>query len=182
MIMILALNFPKFEFSQVVFLGILYAYFVNADWRLMLFVASEASHFSIQLIFQVLQAMVSTDNKTKAKEVVEKATSFRSFSENRRYRYELEFISATTYFLIGDYARAFDAFRWALVRAEKKGLNSPAMWNFFCRIVNNMPDRKNHKYILRMLFKHPAVLPLIIANGHNAFLSGSYKYAIGMYA
>ena len=140
------------------------------------------AHSLFLSLFKVLQAMVSTGQKSKAKEVVEKATSFRSFSDNRRYRSELEFISATTYLLTGDFTRAFDAFRWALTRSDKKGLSSPAMWNFFCRIVNNMPDRKYHKYILRMLFKHPAVLPLIIVNGHNAFLCGSYKYAIGKYS
>ena len=125
--------------------------------------------------------MVLTEQSAKASEVIEKASQFRSFSDNRRYRCELEFISATTYFLFGDYAKAFDSFRWALIRTEKRGVNSYAMWNFLGRIVQNMEDRKSHKYILRMLFKQPASLPLIIMNGHSAFLCGSYKYAIGIY-
>ena len=140
--------------------------------------------YTVNSFFQfskVLQAMVSTGQNARAKEVVESASSFRSFSENRRYRCELEFISATTYFLTGDYTRAFDFFRFALSRTEKRGLDSSAMWNFFGRIISNMPDRKSHKYILRMLFKQPASLPLIIMNGHNAFLCGTYKYAIGTY-
>ena len=149
--------------------------------KMVLSIFDDSDAISLLCLCQVLQAMISTGQNAKAKEVIEKASSFRSFSENRRYRCELEFISATTYFLIGDYSRAFDAFRWALIRTEKRGLNSPAMWNFFGRIVSSMPDRKSHKYILRMLFKQPASLPLIIVNGHNAFLCGSYKYAIGNY-
>ena len=123
--------------------------------------------------------MVSLEQYSKACEIIDKSVSFRSFSENKRYRCELDFLSATTNFLARDYLKAFDAFRWALLRSEKRGLNSTAMWNFFCRITNNMPDRKGHKYVLRQLFKHPAILPLIIVNGHNTFLCGSYKYALG---
>eukprot|EP00795_Rhopilema_esculentum_P004300 gene4300-20500_t len=137
--------------------------------------------FVWELLLKVIKAMVSLEQYSKACEIIDKSASFRSFSENKRYRCELDFLSATTNFLARDYLKAFDAFRWALLRSEKRGLNSTAMWNFFSRITNNMPDRKGHKYVLRQLFKHPAILPLIIVNGHNTFLCGSYKYALGEY-
>ena len=123
--------------------------------------------------------MVAHKWHSQVSEILEKALTFRPYCENKRYRLELDFLGATVFFLIKDYNRAFDMFRWALIRSEKRALCKSAMWNFFARIVSNMHDRKYHKYVLRLLFKQPAVLPLIITNGHNAFLCGSYKYALG---
>ncbi len=129
--------------------------------------------------FQVLQAMITSKCNGWASEILEKALNFRPYCENKRYRFELDFLGMTVYFLTKEYLKAFDMFRWALIRSEKRGLHKPAMWNFFSLIVNNLHDRRYHRYVLRLLFKQPAILPLIITNGHNAFLCGSYKYALG---
>eukprot|EP00794_Sanderia_malayensis_P008278 gene8278-9162_t len=133
-----------------------------------------------EMLLKVLQAMVCSGKTFLASDTIEKALTFRPFCDNKRYRLEIDFLGATVYYLTSEYSKAFDMFRWALIRSEKKGLHRNSMWNFLARIVNNMNDRKHHKYILRLLFKQPAILPLIIMNGHNAFLCGSYKCALGL--
>jgi len=50
---------------------------------------------------------------------------------------------------------------------------------FFVQIVNKMMDKRHHRFSLRLLFKRPNHVPLIIQNGINSHLSGTYKYAIG---
>ena len=131
----------------------------------------------------MLKAAIGSNNYSKAWDLIEKLTSFRPYCENRRYKLDIDFVGASTYMVTGQHTKAFEMVRFAMLRSDKdRLLHSSAFWNFFTRIVNSIPDRKSHKYILRMLFKQPLMLPLIICNGHNAFLCGSYRYAIGKLA
>ena len=56
-----------------------------------------------------------------------------------------------------------------------------SIWNLFTQIVNKMLDKRHHRFSLRLLFKRPNHVPLIIQNGINSHLSGTYKYAIGKF-
>ena len=111
--------------------------------------------------------------------LLDKAIDFRAYSDTRRYRVELDYVGATMYYVLGNFDKAFDMFRWIIFRGEEYTMNHPNVWNLYTRIVARMNDRKHHKYLLRLLFKHSNVIPLIMHNGHNAFLCGSYKYALG---
>merc|ERR1712013_112835 len=76
----------------------------------------------------------------------------------------------------------FDCFRNILAHEAEEQINGNAIWNLFAQIVNKMLDKRHHRFTLRLLFKRPKLIPLIIQNGNNSHLSGTYKYAIGEFS
>ena len=117
----------------------------------------------------------------KAVRLVEQAMLFKAYSESRKYRLELDYLQTTIHFVSGQYSKAFDCFRNLLAHESEKQINANAIWNLFTQIVNKMLDKRHHRFTLRLLFKRPKLIPLIIQNGNNSHLCGTYKYAIGNY-
>lgn len=56
------------------------------------------------------------------------------------------------------------------------------VWNMLSIAMCNIyQDLRHGRFCLRQFLKNPDILPLAIFNGHNALMSGSYKYALGEY-
>lgn len=74
-----------------------------------------------------------------------------------------------------EYRMAFDAAKILIGRDRHKKV----LWNLMARITAKSGDSRHHRYILRLLIKHPHELPLVLFSGHNAAVSASYRFAIG---
>jgi len=93
------------------------------------------------------------------------------------YQTELVFMSVVAWYLNRDYQIAFDATKILIARDRQ----NPVLWNILSRITARSGDSRHTRYILRLLIKHPDEFPLVMYSGHNALVSGSYRFAIGEY-
>lgn len=91
------------------------------------------------------------------------------------YQTELVFMSVVAWYLNRDYQIAFDATKILIARDRQ----NPVLWNILSRITARSGDSRHTRYILRLLIKHPDEFPLVMYSGHNALVSGSYRFAIG---
>ena len=87
----------------------------------------------------------------------------------------MELMAVSVFVITKKYRQAFDFLRILLNRKPEH----PVLWNILARVVVKTHDSRHHRFCLRVLLKLPDSIPLVIMNGHNAFLCGSYKYAIG---
>lgn len=58
-------------------------------------------------------------------------------------------------------------------------VNKPQLWNIFYQITMHSQDVRHHRFCLRLMLKNPDSHALCVLNGHNAFVSGSFKHALG---
>lgn len=91
------------------------------------------------------------------------------------YQKELEFMSVIASCLTNKYKMAFDYARNVMTSY----MSSTMMWNILSAVVCRTEDLRHHRYCLRLSHKYPDNIHLSIMNGHNAFMAGSYKFAIG---
>ena len=117
----------------------------------------------------------------KAISLIEQAMNFRPYGESKKYRLDLDYLLTTACFVSGEYSKAFDSFRNMLMHESEDVIEKNAIWDLFTAIVNKMLDKRHHRFTLRLLFKRPRLIPLIIQNGNNSHLSGTYKYAVGTF-
>ena len=101
------------------------------------------------------------------------ALSSDRFSDS--YQKELVFMSIVALYLAREYKIAFDATKLLIARDRQ----NPVLWNMLSRITAKSGDSRHTRYILRLLIKHPDEFPLVMYSGHNALVSGSYRFAIG---
>lgn len=118
------------------------------------------------------------ENK-KAINLLDQALQYKPYTESKKYRLELDYLQTTLYFVSGEYSKAFDSFRVLISHEREAQINGTDVWNLFTQIANKMLDKRHHRYTLRFLFKKPKLIPLILHNGNNSHMSGTYKYAIG---
>ncbi|KAK3747555.1 hypothetical protein QZH41_015788, partial [Actinostola sp. cb2023] len=93
----------------------------------------------------------------------------------KEYQHELEFMSVLASCLNKKYKLAFDYVRNVMNTQMAKQM----MWNILSAVVCKTEDLRHHRYCMRLLTKHPDNVSLLILNGHNAFVAGSYKFAVG---
>ncbi|KAG9509128.1 General transcription factor 3C polypeptide 3, partial [Fragariocoptes setiger] len=56
------------------------------------------------------------------------------------------------------------------------------IWNILSSsMISIYKDLRHNRFCLRLFIKHNEILALAYLNGHNAFTTGSYKYALGEY-
>ena len=103
------------------------------------------------------------------------ALSSDRFSDS--YQTELVFMSIVALYLNKEYKLAFDAVKILIARDRQ----NPVLWNIMSRITAKSGDSRHQRYILRLLIKNPDEFPLVVYSGHNALVSGSYRFAIGMF-
>ena len=96
-------------------------------------------------------------------------------SEYTRTANGIYLLSRYCYNHYSEYRMAFDAAKILIVRDRHKKV----LWNLMARITAKSGDSRHHRYILRLLIKHPDELPLVLFSGHNAAVSASYRFAIG---
>lgn len=91
--------------------------------------------------------------------------------------YELEFIC-----MISGILNKSASFPYYIARSHiMKGLNNNRIWNLLSRIIAVSQDAKHNRFCIRLAMKRPNNLALCQLNGHNAFIAGSYKHALGEY-
>ena len=129
-----------------------------------------ASFFS-----KIMFVMGQLKNFSDAERLILCALSSRRFANMPAYRTEMELMAVLTFNLNSKQTQAFDFLKVMISKTPEH----PVLWNMLARIVGKTQDSRHHRYCLRLLLKYPDSLPLVTMNGHNAFLSGSYKYAIG---
>ena len=88
---------------------------------------------------------------------------------------ELETLCVTVLYLNHKYRLAFDCLKLLIAKYPENHV----VWNMFSRITAKTSDSRHHRYCIRLLLKNPDSLPLILLSGNNAFVCGSYKFAIG---
>lgn len=60
-----------------------------------------------------------------------------------------------------------------------ENVNKPQLWNIFNQVTMQSQDVRHHRFCLRLMLKNPDNHALCVLNGHNAFVSGSFKHALG---
>lgn len=60
-----------------------------------------------------------------------------------------------------------------------ENVNKPQLWNIFNQVTMQSQDVRHHRFCLRLMLKNPDNHVLCVLNGHNAFVSGSFKHALG---
>ncbi|XP_060072289.1 general transcription factor 3C polypeptide 3-like [Ylistrum balloti] len=72
------------------------------------------------------------------------------------------------------------AFTFVREMCQKEG-DKNQVWNLLNQVMTLSTENKYNKFCLRYLLSHPDHPPICLLNGHNATLSGTYKYALGEY-
>lgn len=60
-----------------------------------------------------------------------------------------------------------------------ENVNKPQLWNIFNQVTMHSQEVRHHRFCLRLMLKNPENHALCVLNGHNAFVSGSFKHALG---
>jgi len=134
------------------------------------------------LLLKILKVSVTMKENKRAISIIEKAMIFKPYGESKKYRLDLDYLLTTVCFISGEYSKAFDSFRLLLMHESEAVIEKNTLWDLFTNIVNKMLDKRHHRFTLRLIFKRPKLIPLIIQNGNNSHLSGTYKYAIGEFS
>ncbi|XP_069128663.1 LOW QUALITY PROTEIN: general transcription factor 3C polypeptide 3-like [Argopecten irradians] len=72
------------------------------------------------------------------------------------------------------------AFTFVREMCQKEGEKNQ-VWNLLNQLLTLSTENKYNKFCLRYLLTHPDHSAICLLNGHNANLSGTYKYALGEY-
>ncbi|XP_033737271.1 general transcription factor 3C polypeptide 3-like [Pecten maximus] len=72
------------------------------------------------------------------------------------------------------------AFTFVREMCQKEG-DKNQVWNLLNQLLTLSTENKYNKFCLRYLLSHPDHTAICLLNGHNATLSGTYKYALGEY-
>ncbi|XP_048758832.1 general transcription factor 3C polypeptide 3-like isoform X2 [Ostrea edulis] len=59
--------------------------------------------------------------------------------------------------------------------------NKNQVWNLLNQVLLIATENRHNRFYLRYLLNNPDHVPVELINGHNAALSGTYKYALGEY-
>ena len=71
---------------------------------------------------------------SKAVTLLKQALEYKPYSESRKYRLDLDYLLTTTYFLAGDYSKAFDSYRLIMMHERNENINGIAIWNLFTQV------------------------------------------------
>uniref|UniRef100_A0A8C4RBA8 General transcription factor IIIC, polypeptide 3 n=1 Tax=Eptatretus burgeri TaxID=7764 RepID=A0A8C4RBA8_EPTBU len=127
------------------------------------------------LLLKTLGVLSAFGRHAEAEILIDTALEFYYFYEDRPKRKELECLGLSASLLGQDFRIAYN---YILILLDN--LESWQAWNIFNHIITHSQDTRHHRFCLRLLLKHPENLALIVLNGHNAFVAGSFKHALGM--
>ena len=139
-------------------------------------------HFDVSLRklipfqLQVVVTLSRLRHHADAEHVVLCGMTSSRFPPYESYVTELEVMCVGALFLTRKYRLAFDCLKLLISSHPENNV----VWNMFARITAKTMDVRHHRYCIRLLLKNPDSLPLILSSGNNAFISGTYKFAIGM--
>ncbi|KAJ7323395.1 General transcription factor IIIC, polypeptide 3 [Desmophyllum pertusum] len=128
-----------------------------------------------EMLKNVVSTLSGLKRHSEACHMVLCALSSDRFSD--LYQTELIFMGIVALYLNREYKIAFDASKILIARDRQ----NPVLWNLLSRITAKSGDSRHQRYVLRLLIKNPDEFPLLMYSGHNALVSGSYRFAVGEY-
>ncbi|XP_039611821.1 general transcription factor 3C polypeptide 3 isoform X1 [Polypterus senegalus] len=130
-----------------------------------------------QLVLKSIYTLCELKRFKEAELLVDSSLEYYSFYDDRIKRKELEYFGLSAAILDKNFRKAYNYIRLMLM----DNVDSPQLWNIFNQITMHSQDVRHHRFCLRLMLKYPENHALCLLNGHNAFVSGSFKHALGQY-
>lgn len=129
------------------------------------------------LLLKAIYSLCDLSRFQEAELLVDSSLEYYSFYEDRQKRKELEYFGLSAAILDKNFGKAYNYIRLMVM----EHVNKPQLWNIFNQITMHSQDVRHHRFCLRLMLKNPDSHALCVLNGHNAFVSGSFKHALGQY-
>ncbi|XP_039203904.1 general transcription factor 3C polypeptide 3 isoform X2 [Crotalus tigris] len=129
------------------------------------------------LLLKAIYALCDLSRYKEAELLVDSSLEYYSFYDDRQKRKELEYFGLSAAVLDKNFRKAYNYIRIMVMEHVSK----PQLWNIFNQITMHSQDVRHHRFCLRLLVKNPDNHALCVLNGHNAFVSGCFKHALGQY-
>nr|XP_028607743.1 general transcription factor 3C polypeptide 3 isoform X1 [Podarcis muralis] len=129
------------------------------------------------LLLKAIYALCDLSRYKEAELLVDSSLEYYSFYDDRQKRKELEYFGLSAAILDKNFRKAYNYIRIMVM----EHVNKPQLWNIFNQITMHSQDVRHHRFCLRLMLKNPDNHALCVLNGHNAFVSGSFKHALGQY-
>nr|XP_056717241.1 general transcription factor 3C polypeptide 3 [Euleptes europaea] len=129
------------------------------------------------LLLKAIYALCDLSRYKEAELLVDSSLEYYSFYDDRQKRKELEYFGLSAAILDKNFRKAYNYIRIMVM----EHVNKPQLWNIFNQITLHSQDVRHHRFCLRLMLKNPDNHALCVLNGHNAFVSGSFKHALGQY-
>ncbi|XP_043916555.1 general transcription factor 3C polypeptide 3 [Protopterus annectens] len=129
------------------------------------------------LLLKAIYTLCDLSRHGEAELLVDSSLEYYSFYDERPKRKELEYLGLSAAMLDKNFRKAYNYIRVMAM----ENVNNPQLWNIFNLITMRSQDVRHHRCFLRLLLKNPENHALCVLNGHNAFVSGSFKHALGQY-
>ncbi|XP_018432472.1 PREDICTED: general transcription factor 3C polypeptide 3 [Nanorana parkeri] len=129
------------------------------------------------LLLKAIYALCDLARFKEGELLVDSSLEYYSFYDDRPKRKELEYFGLSTAILDRNFRKAYNYIRLMLM----ENVNRPQLWNIFNQVTMHSQDVRHHRFCLRLMLKNPDNLALCVLSGHNAFVSGSFKHALGKY-
>ncbi|OWF47405.1 General transcription factor 3C polypeptide 3 [Mizuhopecten yessoensis] len=129
------------------------------------------------LFVKLCDLLMDLKNYTELMEVTAIAMSCPFFMADPRKLKQAEFMCLVSCIMTKNGLLAFTFVR---EMCQKEG-DKHQVWNLLNQVLTLSTENKYNKFCLRYLLSHPDHTAICLLNGHNATLSGTYKYALGEY-
>ncbi|KAM9548562.1 general transcription factor 3C polypeptide 3 isoform 2-T2 [Guaruba guarouba] len=129
------------------------------------------------LLLKAIYALCDLSRYKEAELLVDSSLEYYSFYDDRQKRKELEYFGLSAAILDKNFRKAYNYIRIMVM----ENVNKPQLWNIFNQVTMQSQDVRHHRFCLRLMLKNPDNHALCVLNGHNAFVSGSFKHALGQY-
>nr|XP_030711649.1 general transcription factor 3C polypeptide 3 isoform X3 [Globicephala melas] len=129
------------------------------------------------LLLKAIYSLCDLSRFQEAELLVDSSLEYYSFYEDRPKRKELEYFGLSAAILDKNFRKAYNYIRIMVM----ENVNKPQLWNIFNQVTMHSQDVRHHRFCLRLMLKNPDNHALCVLNGHNAFVSGSFKHALGQY-
>uniref|UniRef100_A0A8C9WQR5 General transcription factor IIIC, polypeptide 3 n=1 Tax=Scleropages formosus TaxID=113540 RepID=A0A8C9WQR5_SCLFO len=130
-----------------------------------------------QLLLRCICVLSEQQRFGEAELLVDSSLEYYSFYDDREKRKELEYFGLSAAILDRNFRKAYNYIRLMLMDS----VDRPQLWNIFNQVTMHSQDVRHHRFCLRLMLKNPENHALCVLNGHNAFVSGSFKHALGRY-
>ncbi|XP_038277417.1 general transcription factor 3C polypeptide 3 isoform X1 [Dermochelys coriacea] len=129
------------------------------------------------LLLKAIYSLCDLFRYKEAELLVDSSLEYYSFYDDRQKRKELEYFGLSAAILDKNFRKGYNYIRIMLM----ENVNKPQLWNIFNQVTMHSQDVRHHRFCLRLMLKNPDNHALCVLNGHNAFVSGSFKHALGQY-
>ncbi|XP_077981936.1 general transcription factor 3C polypeptide 3-like [Glandiceps talaboti] len=129
------------------------------------------------LYIKVCNALIELQYFKDLEQLAATAYASTQFTKDPVKLKELDFICLLAHTFSGNQRLAYNFIRPMIMENP----DNKQLWNLFTQIITCTHDSRHNRFCLRLMLKHTENQALCILNGHNAFLSGSLKHALGEY-